>query len=376
MRSISHFCLTVAAMFGLAAGGSFGQEKDNFKRVPIPTIDGVELDGTYYPNPNGKKDACVLLLHSFDRKNGGDSHKDGWDHLAEALQSKGYAVLSFDFRGFGGSKKVNPAKFWSFPHNRNIKPADKNKESIDYKYFPPHYYANLVNDIAAAKAYLDRRNDARELNSSNLIVIGAGEGAALGALWMAAQCRLQKDRNPPALAVGGAPPALDEPESRDLACAIWLSISPTVGGKTIPVKNYVKDTVQLGKVRTALVYGKSDTSALQLAKDYYDAVTGTKNEFKGMILRKEIDTALAGSKLLNDTLPTEDWILKDCLENVLERRTNMEWKRREIDQYAFFWAFPRPGPGARLILDKLPSKDEMHRMIPLEQLGINGAGGP
>jgi alpha-beta hydrolase superfamily lysophospholipase len=372
MRWVSHYGLAAAAAFSLAAGFGFGQEKENSKRVVIPTVDGVELEGTYYPNPNGKKDACVLLLHNFDKKNGGDSHKDGWDHLAEALQAKGYAVLSFDFRGFGNSKKVNPAKFWSpmFPHNRGVKPADKSKESIDSKYFPPPYYANLVNDIAAAKAFLDRRNDARELNSSNLIVIGAGEGAALGALWMAAQCRLQKDRNPPALAVGGAPPALDEPESKDLACAIWLSISPTVGGQRLPIKNAVRDTVHLGKVRTALIFGKGDTPAVQLAKDYFDAVVGTKNDFKGMVAKKDVGTALSGSKLLNDTLDTEKWIIDDCLENVLERRSNMEWKRRETDKYAFFWAFPKPGPAARLIIDKLPN-EELHRMIPLESLGIN-----
>jgi alpha-beta hydrolase superfamily lysophospholipase len=361
-------------MVGLAAGPLFAAQKDNFQRVHIPTVDGVELDGTFYPNPNGKKDACVLLLHNFDRRSGGDSHADGWDHLAETLQAKGYAVLSFDFRGFGNSKKVAPDKFWKFAHNsRSIyqKSPDKNKESIDHKYFPPQYYATLVNDIAAAKAFLDRKNDARELNSSNLIVIGAGEGAALGALWMASQCRLQKDRNPPALGIGVAPPALDDPESKDLACAIWLSISPTVGGQRVPVKNAVKDTVHLGKVRTALLYGKLDTPSAQLAKDYIDAVLGNRSEVKGMVAKKEIDTKLGGSKLLNDTLETEKWILDECLENVLEKRTNMEWKKRDVGNSAYYWAYPRPGPGARLTLDKLPT-EELHRLIPPEQMGGSG----
>jgi hypothetical protein len=192
---------------------------------------------------------------------------------------------------------------------------------------------------------------------------------------MASQCRLQRDRNPPGIAGVAAPPALDEPESKDLACAIWLSISPTVGGQRLSVKSAVKDTVQLGKVRTALIYGKTDTSAAQLAKDYYDAVLGTKSEFKGMIARKDVGTNLSGSKLLNESLDTEKWIINDCLENVLENRTNMEWKKRDVANSTYFWALPKPGPNARLIPDKL-SNEELHRLIPLEHMGGGGAGGP
>jgi hypothetical protein len=232
----------------------------------------------------------------------------------------------------------------------------------------------LVNDIAAAKAYLDRRNDAREVNTSNVIVIGAGEGAALGALWTSAQCRLQKDRNPPALAVG-MPPALDEPESKDLACAIWLSISPTVAGLRMPIKKAVEDTVRLGKVRTALIYGKGDVIAAQLAKDYMDAVVGPKNDFRGWIARHDFPTKLSGSQLLSESLDTEKWIIDECLDNVMEKRSNVEWKKREVGSSAYFWAFPKPGPGAQLIPDKLPS-DELHGMIPLARLGVSGSGVP
>jgi pimeloyl-ACP methyl ester carboxylesterase len=367
--------LAVMAVVGLAVGPACAADKDDkdndkYKRVIIPTVDGVDLEGTYYPNPGGRKEACVLLLHNFDKANGGDSHKDGWDHLAEALQKKGYAVLSFDFRGFGESKKVNPEKFWRYPHNQVVKPVEKSvKDRIDQKYFPPQYYAVLVNDIAAAKAFLDRRNDAREVNTSNLIVVGAGEGATLGALWLSTQCRLQKDKQPPGpggLAIGL--PMLDDPESKDVACAAWLTVSPTLAGRSMAgqVKSCLQDAVRLGKIRMAFVYGAGDKAGETVAKDYAEHVIGRdpKNDYKLMVARQPIaGTKLTGSKLLDETLDTEKWIIDTLLDNALEKRTNVEWKRRDIEKYRYFWALPKPGPGARLSLAKPPG-EELPGLIP------------
>src|SRR5579884_2957405 len=139
------------------------------KRVNFTTFDEVELSGTFYRSApaGGKKDkdAVVLLLHDFRHLKGGSSQEDGWHQLAGQLQKEGYAVLSFDFRGFGNSKSVSP-KFWEFPHNRQgIKGASKKNPpaSIDEKDFSPNYFINLVNDIAAARAYLNIKNDANEI---------------------------------------------------------------------------------------------------------------------------------------------------------------------------------------------------------------------
>ncbi len=156
------------------------KEKAEFSRVSFPTCDGMELAGTFYPPGAGKKDkdAVVLLVHNFSHRGGGGSHGE-WDDLAAKLQKEGYSVLSFDFRGFGGSKSVSP-DFWKFRQNqvlRGFRGGAKSAESIDQKDFPGHYYPVLINDIAAARAFLDRKNDMRDVNTSNLIVIGAGQGA-------------------------------------------------------------------------------------------------------------------------------------------------------------------------------------------------------
>src|SRR5262252_1808860 len=87
---------------------------DKFSKVTFDTVDGVTLQGTFYPSPKGKDEPTVLLLHKI----GSDSHKDGWDGLAKALNDKGYSVLSFDFRGHGKSTSVEPEKFWKYAWNR------------------------------------------------------------------------------------------------------------------------------------------------------------------------------------------------------------------------------------------------------------------
>ena len=64
--------------------------------VTFRAADGFTLKGTFYsaekPGPG------VLLLHSCD----GDRHI--YDHLATMLNTAGYSVLTFDFRGFGESR--------------------------------------------------------------------------------------------------------------------------------------------------------------------------------------------------------------------------------------------------------------------------------
>src|SRR4051812_43416471 len=195
--------LAVLAAALLSVGPSHGQaakNKANTKNVTFKTADSVELGGTLYPAPSGKRDATVIMLHNFDLKKGGSSSsEEGWGQLAASLQTAGYVVLTFDFRGFGESKTLgNKNEFWNAKYNglgyirrRPGNPPD----SIDHKSFNQAYVPYLVNDIAAAKAYVDKLNDNRECNSSSVILIGAGESATLGAMWMANEFHRCRDKN-------------------------------------------------------------------------------------------------------------------------------------------------------------------------------------
>jgi pimeloyl-ACP methyl ester carboxylesterase len=146
--------------------------------VTFETVDEVELHGTFYPSDQGVKAPCVLMLHDLGDTANHSGSNDGtsWALLAKKLQKNGFAVLDFDFRGYGKSTTVQPA-FWKAPYNNKIKGAGTKSSSIHAADFPAWYMPVLVNDIAAARRFLDEKNDAKQCNSRNLILIGVQEGA-------------------------------------------------------------------------------------------------------------------------------------------------------------------------------------------------------
>src|SRR5262249_22254161 len=204
------------------------------EKVKFDTVDGVELRGVFYssmvPSRSGKKAPCVLLLHKI----GGSCTEDGWDQLAHDLQKAGFCVLAFDFRGHGNSTSIDSTTFWQDRFNVQslVKGYDPNKKTIAIKDFNKGYYPQLVNDIAAAKNYLDTRNDAGDCNSSSVVLIGAQDGATLGAMWLNAELMRYRVTGPLQLA--------KEPTGKDVAGAVWLSISPALGARAAPVTEWIK----------------------------------------------------------------------------------------------------------------------------------------
>src|SRR5205823_1326566 len=104
--------------------------------------------------------------------------------------------------------------------------------------------AYMANDIMAAKRALDRRNDPGECNSANIVLIGAESGATLGALWA------WYEWHRPKYNVGFPlqPTNRSQVEGQDIACAVWLSISPTLGtGRSpwkVPVESWLRSPVR------------------------------------------------------------------------------------------------------------------------------------
>jgi len=359
IRLLFGFAVLAGALLPAGTAQGQGAKKANSKTVTFNTFDGVTLSGTLYPNNTGKRDAVVLLLHSFDLKKGGSSQQSGWSDLATRLQEEGFVVLSFDFRGFGDSKAVTK-EFWDFPQNAREgglkRKTARPPESIDHKDFNNIYLTNLVNDIAAAKAYLDRRNDAREVNSGNLIVIGAGEGATLGAMWLANECRRYRDTNNPPQFV---PTLAPTPEINDVAGAIWLSISPKIGTRTVPLSRWIVAAGKTNKVPMAFVYGKLDTSAGTLAQSYVTKIkassTKGKKDFQTTGYHPVSGTKLVGNELLQKSLDTENWIVKTYLESVFEGRGSREQKDRKSEASQYYYQTILPGNG-RKILGKMSKK--------------------
>jgi len=388
MRRLLHVffvpLIALSLLFLADSGAVSGADDIESTRVHFATYDEVELSGTFYRSApaSGKKDkdTVVLLLHDFRHLKGGSSQEDGWHQLAGQLQKEGFAVLSFDFRGFGNSKSVSP-KFWEFPHNRQgIKGASKKNPpaSIDEKDFSQGYFINLVNDIAAARAYLNIKNDANEINSSNIILIGAGQGATLGALWLASECRRQKDNQSDRLFPGMLPQfrSLDEPEGNDVAGAVWLTIYPTLEQKAVgrSVINALVEETKKAKIPTYFLYAKNDKKAndfLNLNSDLKSLFTENSKK-KGGVKEKAVPGAgeLAGSKLLSGRLKTAEFIL-DYVNNVVEERGNRTRKDRQDQKFAFCWTLPWPtSPNANRVVSKLPGEPVSHT-IPLNALGLS-----
>jgi hypothetical protein len=379
---LSLVCLSLLLLAG--SGPVSAADDTESKRVHFTTYDEVELSGTFYRSmpAAGKrdKDAVVLLLHDFRHATGGGSKEDGWNSLAGQLQKNGYSVLSFDFRGFGNSKSVSP-KFWMHPHNQRFRGARSKAASIDQKEFSNAYYPLLVNDIAAARAHLNTMNDVGEVNASNIIIIGAGQGATLGALWMASECRRQRDPTSDRLSDGRLPDwsnplkSFDDPEGNDLAAAVWLTISPSLETRALggPLRTALVDSAKNAKIPTYFLYGNRDQKAEDLATTHLKAITtenGKEVEQKG-VRKKAIPNVgdLAGSKLLAGRFKTTEYIV-DYLNRVLEDRGTRVRKERADQKYAFCWAMPWPtARSVHRVLAKLPGETTT-RIIPPNVLGL------
>jgi pimeloyl-ACP methyl ester carboxylesterase len=349
-----------------------GQGKDKGDDVHFDTADGVKLEGTFWAAKDGKKAPVALLLHDFTSK-GGTSHDDGWDSLAAALNKQGYAVLQFDFRGYGKSTTISNPTFWNQPHNRagirGLNPL-KPPEALDKATFLPHYYPNLVNDVVAARAFLDRKNDSGELNTSNLVVIGAGHGATLGSLWLASECH-RKRGMPQVMSV---PPTTDPRlikwdmnyECKDVRAAIWLSISPSlISSNGLPVRDWFLEAAgKMHKVPTVFLFGKEDKAGDERALNYMRALVpdyarGKPVKDYPLSGEKGIDKAsdkLTGSKLLQKALDTENWIVNAYLaDEDMKKSLKEEWRDRDSAKSKQYWLFPGATPALPMVV---PAKNE------------------
>jgi pimeloyl-ACP methyl ester carboxylesterase len=298
------------------------------ENVKFDSADGVELRGAFYPASKAKAPA-VLMLHRY----GGD--RKGWDNLARALQKKGLAVLTFDFRGHGESTKVTP-DFWKIGNNSNhIRNAKADKKTIRASEFRKEYTPMLVNDIVAAKRYLDKQNDAGLCNSSNLIVIGAEEGAALGCLWI----REEWDRLPQ---IKGALNVViydrqAKPFGEDIAAAVWISPSAGLNGRSAGSWISAKDKKEIRDRTPMLFYASSgDLDGTEAAKRLYNDLKVKSKPPDLTFLQDGVKGGKArGVELVNqkDSRVRDD--ITRYLEKVIDKKGVNAWKMREPEKGVF-----------------------------------------
>jgi pimeloyl-ACP methyl ester carboxylesterase len=322
-----------ALVLGLAAAahGQTAKTKDVTKTldrtrlpVPITTIDFVNLAGTYYPSQNenriGKDSPCAILLHKY----GSDRSKGDWDRLARELQKAGFCVLTFDFRGHGESRSVEP-NFWKVAINNDLvthRPGSDKSRIDAARDFKPGYLPWLVNDIQAARKFLEMKNDSGELNISSLFLIGAQEGASLGMLYTATEWRRTYTTGFTALQTAG----VQHLGGADIAGCVWLSLIQRPENVNFDINAWVRNSPGM-KERTPfyMIYGERDLGAKRTADSVFDSLTTGRQKSK---LTQKYDvkgTDLAGQALLGQQALGVDAKIMDFLEKVLADRKAIPW---------------------------------------------------
>jgi pimeloyl-ACP methyl ester carboxylesterase len=332
--------IALSASFSLILAGA-ARSQDNKEDVSFKTIDGVLIKGVFYSGSKGANSPTVIMLHKW----GGNSTQSGWTELAKRLQDKGYSVLTFDFRGHGQSTTVDPEKFWKYQPNINhIKTYKKDQTTIKYSDFRPGYLPYLLNDIMAARLDLDNRNDSGGCNVSNILVIGAEDGANLGLAWMTSEFFRESinKKNDTMPWFWNPKVTLDRPASEDLAGAIFLSAPRAPQKLGFPYSRFMSLTKE--KMRTIpmwFTYGADDKVGKDDANYFTEIFKLNKGDLKIKNLTLPIpQTKLRGAQLLNQATlptPTEDLIEK-FLENMVKLRPNEAKKIRNANEFKPYYA--------------------------------------
>ncbi|MBA4064950.1 MAG: hypothetical protein C0501_14800 [Isosphaera sp.] len=279
------------------------------------TADGVKLRGLFHKSAkNPVTDPVVILL--YPPGTGNDMTKGEWKSLAGKLQTEGYHVFRFDWRGHGKSTDIRDTKeFWTNPwtgpaNNKFIFGA--NKKPLKNDLFMKDLGANavkyapvLLNDLAAARAHLDQKNDAGDLNTSSVYLIGSESAATVGFAWLTAEWN--RPAVHPVLPMGRMYGVVPEPDIQvrleagaDIAGAVWLSAARP---DTVPVATVKVWTSKLApKLREnnpmLFLYGDKDAKGKAQAEFFFNEVL-VANPPKGATLQKLDQTFLKDMKGTN-----------------------------------------------------------------------------
>jgi pimeloyl-ACP methyl ester carboxylesterase len=323
-------------------------DKPEVQKVAFHTADGVTLVGSWYPGAKGQDSPCAMLLHEARESR----RVPGWDGLARALQDKGFAVLAFDFRGHGDSSAV-ARTFWDEPTNRTLV-RGRVGDTVSFKGFDDRYWPVLVNDIAAARMFLDQKNDLKECNASRVVLIGAQEGAALGVLWLAAEWSRYE-------VIPGALTRL--PEGKTVTGVVCLSLGPTLLGRASKVPDCLQIVAGDRKLPVAMLFSGDDAGSADFARQTLRDLRLRMGNPGLTGLRSIPGTRGMGHHLLQGGETADKIILHQVV--TFDEQSTARWAARESDKKAYIWQVPRSTP-----LKAKSESDKTIGMIPLIPLGL------
>jgi hypothetical protein len=196
--------------------------------------------------------------------------------------------------------------------------------SISNAIFPGNYVPWLVQDVIAARLWLDVKHEAEELNSHNLILIAEGDGSTLATIWMMTEAKRHK--------VG----TTGQPELRDLYGAVWLEPHHTLRGLNHLGSRQTMAAIQAEKAWPPMLTlydrtGIGEKSAAAWAKAFkQDGKIGGE---KGLALPQRGFT-------VEPTLLAADGAeraVTDYVSELLKGRPLRAWAKRDLEASTYVW---------------------------------------
>src|SRR5262249_25713492 len=154
---------------------------------------------------------------------------------------------------------------------------------------------------------------------------------------------------------------------KDVTACIWLSLSPTLGGRSLAISDWVTFIGKDKKVPMAFVYGDGDTTSASLAQRLFDKIKPDKDAKVKLTGKQAIKgTKLAGHALLGDKLDGRSWILEKYLKVLKEEQVPPGWEEKKMEESQAVWSIP----GMLRPVDAKFEKDKKILPVPLDKLQI------
>jgi len=275
--------LLAVATLGIGPAAVWAQEggsADEEEEIPEPedltlvTRDGVILGATYYGSLEGDEAVPVVCLHGLE------GSRNEFSELALDLQEQGYAVLTVDLRGHGGSTEVQGSRV-------KLDPSRLTPQQIQLM---------VAQDLEAVNRFLWKKNNDKELNLNKLCLIGAETGAVVAANYAARDWSI---RNYGALQQGRFVKGL-------------VLLSPPLRTKGLDMIHPMQHPALTEQIAALLLFGELDRSARNDAEKIYrrmlDGKSQPKEPRERRVFASGIDTRLQGTKLLDSRLRTARYI--------------------------------------------------------------------